>query len=507
MPKVAITGLACLLALCLASRAQQQDPRGAQVDMIFAQFNQNDSPGCAVAVIQRGDIIYENGYGLADRENRVRITPKTVFHAASLAKQFTAMSIMLLVNSSDHALHVDLDDRVDKYLMMVPIATQHNIKIRHMLSHISGIRDQLVLFTLKGKLLYRDVFSQTDVLDLVSRMNAVDFEPGKQLIYSNTGYTLGSEIVKKRSSKLLSEFAKENIFNPLRMDNTHIIETHDQIPPNSAKGYTESSFQLFMPNLDITGPTNLYTTVEDLALWDRNFYDKTVGGDPALSQMRAPAMLSDGSLANLNPNPLGIPVNYGLGLMITKYRGLNVVEHDGRDAGFRSHLIRFPDQHLAVACLCNLALGVLKPLPGQLARQVANIYLPDQLGPTPHDQEDVPAPPPARAASAADLAKYAGTYHSREIDATYRVSVQPGPRLVITRDNYKDVTLEPDSALDKFKFDDWGHPIAIADDLVGHPIDGGSVQFTSNPQIDGFLLDGKRGIQPRIQQFRFDKLP
>jgi len=525
LTRAVITGLTCLLASCLMSSAQQHDPQGDKdkadkVDMIFAQFGPPNSrphppfrsPGCAVAVIQSGNIIYSQGYGMADLEQGVEITPKTVFHAASLTKQFTAMAIMLLVNSPDPALHIDLDDRVEKYFT-VPVAMQHDMTIRDLLSHISGIRDQWVLLTLAGKLLYHDLITQRDVLNLVSQMTSVDFEPGADILYSNTGFTLASEIVRLKTGKSLSQFAREKMLMLLGMNDTSIIERHDQIPPNHANGYADApEFKLFMPNLDVTGPTNLYTTVEDLARWDHNFDDtsvggKTVGGDAALLPMQTPVKLRrgphHGSKAQLFKDDDGNRVHYGLGLMITTYRNSRVIEHDGRDAGFRSHLIRFPEKNFAVACLCNLKLPE-ENLPRKMVRAIADIYL---FGPAPPSHQPPPSSiNPTSGATGSELDKFTGWYHSKEIDATYQVLLQ-GSSLAIRRDNYKDTALALGSvSAGVFSFKDFGRP--TVDVPVGQPITDGDVAFTSDQgTITKFKITGKRAGDYRIHRFPFTKLP
>jgi CubicO group peptidase (beta-lactamase class C family) len=356
-----IIGLASLPVTGPAGRAFSQSPlpKSAQVDQLFARWDTPDSPGCAVAVIQGGSIVYERGYGMADLDHKLKITPTTVFHAASLSKQFTAMSVMLLVAQS----RLSLDDDVRWYVSDFPdLGTR--ITIGDMLHHLSGIRDQWIFATMAGWRLSDDVVKLEDIRYFVRRMKALNFKPRDQYLYSNTGYTLASLIVEKASGQPLADFARDNIFRPLGMADTSFAKTHRGIVHNRAYGYTaEQPYQLSMPNYDLTGPTNLLTTVEDLARWDRNFDDKTVGGAAALSQMQEPAQLSNGD-----------KVPYGLGLMISKYRGLDVVEHDGRDPGYRAHLIRFPDKHFAVASLCNLALPD-NTLPGALVRKVADIYL------------------------------------------------------------------------------------------------------------------------------------
>ena len=357
-------------------------PPDAQIDKIFAEFDRCDSPGCALAVMMGDHLIYARGYGIADLDHNIPITPKTVFHAASLAKQFTAMCILLLMERRC----LGLDDSVRVHLSQdllskLPPELGAQITIRDILGHMSGIRDQFVLITMAGWRLSDDVVTRDDVLNLARRMRSLDFKPRMDCLYSNTGYMLAGLIVECVSGVSLSEFAYRNIFKPLGMKNTRFYESHGLIVNDRAFGYqriSDQHFQLRLPNYDLTGPTNILTTVEDLSLWDRNFEEKTVGGDVALSLMQTPSTLSNGAKVSIVLAP-GLAVNYGLGLMISQYRGLNTIEHNGRDAGYRSHLIRFPDQHFAVACLCNLALPTEVYL-RNLALRVADIYLADQLG-------------------------------------------------------------------------------------------------------------------------------
>ena len=498
-------GLAFLLASCLTSHAQRQGKSpGDRVDKVFKDAGiDKTTPGCAVAVIQKGRIVYEHGYGKADRDRGIDITPTTVFHAASLAKQFTAMSIMLLVKRGK----LKLEDPVDKHIA-VPIAVRPDgthMTIGDMLRHISGIRDQWILVTLAGQHLYEDVVTEEDVLRLVSQMESPDFEPRTDILYSNTGYTLAGRIVEKISGKSLSEFAHEHIFRPLGMTHTKIIKKHDEVVENRAYGYSQKPFQLWMPMLDVTGPTNLVTTVGDLARWNRNFDDKTVGGDAVLSQMQMPALLSNRRPARLGMDDDGNVIHYGLGLMLTTYRERRVVEHDGRDAGYRAHLIRFPDLDFAVACLCNESLPEEK-LPGKFARQIADIYLDRRLGPAPRPNPQHPARPhtPPTQHPPIDLTQFTGEYYSKEIDATYHVEQQDSS-LVIKRRNYGDTRLKPATpasvAARLFGIEEFAHARA-------QPITDGTVQFEPHRgKITGFSLTGLRFKLRRIDNFPFQKRP
>jgi CubicO group peptidase (beta-lactamase class C family) len=409
-------GLACLVVVGAVGSAHSQSPpagtpTAAQVDRIFARVDKTDSPGCALAVIRNGSIVYARGYGMADLDHNIRITPSTVFHAASLAKQFTAMAIMLLVKQGRLAL----DDDVRTHVPELPDLGAR-VTIGHLLHHTSGLRDQWVLVTMAGWRLSDDVVTRQDVLGLVSRMHALNFRPGDQYLYTNTGFTLAAAIVEKVSRQSLQDFAQANIFQPLGMSRTVFRETHGLVVRDHAYGYravgSGPRFEVRMPNYDLVGPTNLLTTVEDLARWDRNFDDKTVGGGAVLALMQTPGTLNNGD---------SIP--YGLGLMPGEYRGLRVVEHDGRDAGYRSHLIRFPSLRFSVACLCNLALPD-DALPRDLVRRVADLYLAAQFPPAlpGMDPPGNAFPPPTRQERAAKV----GAYWNPLTETLAQVSVARG---------------------------------------------------------------------------------
>jgi CubicO group peptidase (beta-lactamase class C family) len=343
----------------------QPDNISARVDKLFTTFDKPDSPGCALAVIRDGSIIYKHGYGAADLDHDIPISPGTVFHVASVSKQFTAFSVMLLAQQGK----LSLDDPVRKYITELrDFGTP--ITIRHLMHHTSGLRDQWNLLIMSGWRLSEDVVRDADVLDLVSRMKALNFKPGDQHLYSNTGYTLLAQIVKRVSGQSLREFAEANIFKPLGMNSTFFRDDHAVIVKSQAYAYNPGPggvFKLSVPNYDTVGASSLLTTVEDLARWDQNFYDHRIGGKSIIDQMQIPGTLNG-----------GVKINYAMGLSVLKYKGLNVVEHSGGDAGYRSHLMRFPDQRFSVACLCNLGSAN----PSLIARGVADIYLEGQLAET-----------------------------------------------------------------------------------------------------------------------------
>ena len=407
--RIRVFAFVSLLSLLLPSIPQLQ-PGGsdltAKVDKVFAQFDKPDSPGCALAVIKDGQIIYNRGYGMADLDHDIPIKPDTPFHVASVSKQFAAFSILLLAKQGK----LSLDDKVQKHITELREFDQP-ITIRHLLHHTSGLRDQWNLLIMSGWRLGEDVVRDDDILDLVSRMKELNFKPGDQHAYCNTGYTLLAYIVKRVSGQSLREFAEANIFKPLGMTRTIFRDDHAIIIKHQAYAYNSgpnNAFKLSVPNYDTVGASSLVTTVEDLARWDQNFYDKKVGGDWVIEQMQIRGQLNDGE-----------QISYARGVVVGSYRGLKVVEHSGGDAGYRSHLMRFPEQRFSVACLCNYG----RTNPGGFARQVADVYLASSLGPEP------PKPAPVTSAvtlTEQELKNKVGEYWDAKTEEIGRISINDG---------------------------------------------------------------------------------
>ena len=266
-----------------------------------------------------------------------------------------------------------------------------------------------------GWRLSEDVVRDADVLDLVSRMKALNFNPGDQHLYSNTGYTLLAQIVKRVSGQSLREFTDANIFKPLGMTRTFFRDDHAVIVKNQAYAYNAGPagvFKLSVPNYDTVGASSLLTTVEDLARWDQNFYDHRVGGRAIIDQMQIPGILNS-----------GFKISYAMGLSVGKHKGLKIVEHSGGDAGYRSHLMRFPDQRFSVACLCNAG----NANPNGLAREVADIYLAGQLVVTPPSAQNDPKAPAADVKlSEQQLKNNPGVYWSSDYADLARVTEKDG---------------------------------------------------------------------------------
>ena len=310
-------------------------------------------------MIQDGEIIYKRGYGMANLEHGVPISSKTAFYIGSTSKQFTAMSILLLAEQGK----LSLDDDIRKHIPEMP-EYDHRITIRHLIHHTSGIPDYFVLWERAGRD-FADSIPEQEVLDLLARQKTLNFTPGDRFMYSNSGYFLLSLTVKRVSGTSLREFAEENIFQPLGMRDTHFHDDRTMIVKNRADGHfprADGGFGIFTTSFDLVGSGGLYTTVEDLFVWDRNFYQNKLGRG---GQGLIDRMLTRGKLNN------GEELEYAFGLMVNEHKGLKMVSHGGGFIGFSAELIRFPGREFSIAVLCNLS-GIDA---GQLARRVVNFYL------------------------------------------------------------------------------------------------------------------------------------
>ena len=357
----------CLLAgvaavSCVAGRSPSRADSAAAVDKLFAQWNKGDSPGCSVGISRDGVPIYEHGYGMANLELGVPITPSSVLSAASISKQFTAAGILLLVERG----RLSLDDDARKYVAELPDYGQP-LTIRHLLNHTNGLRDAFALLGLGAP--REDGVSVNDqIVGALGRQRALNFTPGSDYQYNNGGYALLASIVQRVSGRSLRAFAEANIFKPLGMTQTHFHDDPAMIVPNRASGYHRNGSALQLANHAhdgrVVGNAGLFTTARDLLRWEQNFADVRVGSPALLAGMQTATVLTTGER-----------VPYGFGLSIDNYRGLRAIGHGGGDLGVRSYVVRYPEQRFAVAVLCN----VDDIDTGALTQRVADVYLADSF--------------------------------------------------------------------------------------------------------------------------------
>lgn len=358
MKFAAVLTLAFLLkGPALGAQTEQQS-----VDRIFAAYDKAGSPGCALGVIRDGNFIYRKGYGTASLELGVPLSPESVFYMGSVSKQFTAASVVL---ASEQGF-LSLDDNVRKYIPEIPDYGRP-ITLREMLHHTSGFRDVLALLALSGRDA-ADLHPKAELIDLVARQKALNFNPGAEFLYSNTNYFLLAEVVKRATNKAISEFAAENIFRPLGMVHTRFYDDHTLVVPGRVPAYAPGTNGNFLvdwsTNFEKVGDGGLMSSVDDLLLWDRNFYHNRLGKGTLVKEMQTRGVLNNGK-----------QISYALGLDLGTYHGLPVVEHDGALFGYRTEILRFPEQRFTVVCLCNLSSAD----PDGLSRKVADVYLAKDL--------------------------------------------------------------------------------------------------------------------------------
>jgi len=395
----------------LEAQSAVPDSVARRIDAVFTKFGP-DSPGCALGVYRDGRIVYDRGYGSADLERKVPLSPASVLDIGSTSKQFTAMSILLLQRDGK----LSLNDDIHTYLPELPDYGTR-ITIGDMLHHISGLRDYTTLLVLAGNPTENWTTDQ-DALDVLARQRGLNFKPGSEWQYSNSGFFLLSVIVKRVSGQSIRRFAQSRIFGPLGMTHTHIHDDHTMVVPNRAIAYIPSDsggpFRIEMSDWEQAGDGSVLTTVEDLVKWDENFYTGRVGGPSVLAEMVKPGKLATGKV-----------LDYASGLFLGEYRGLKIVEHGGAWAGYRAQLMRFPTEHVSVACLCNLGTAG----PTELVQRVADVYLADRLQPAPKQAATAsdtvagagsPVLPPDR------LQDVVGTYRNAKLGEVGRIALLEG---------------------------------------------------------------------------------
>jgi CubicO group peptidase (beta-lactamase class C family) len=383
----ALPALVIVTSLLVPAPAKARDtvrPRGAaetpaaEVDKLFSPWDKPNSPGCLVGIIKDGAIVYKRGYGMANLDYDIPISPKSVFPIASLSKQFTAACIALMSDDGT----ISLEDDVRRYLPEMPDYGRP-VKVRHLIYHTSGIRDYgNELLPLTGS--HEGALSDGDVLGLLARQKGLHFSPGEAYRYSNSGYFLLGMIVKRVTGKSLRAYAHERIFKPLGMGNTHFHDDPTQVVKNRVVGYSwggEGAFQMKAANINgAGGDGGVMTTLKDLFLWDLASYEGGLGKAGFFGRLLTPGKLNSGERTG-----------YAFGLNLGEYRGLKTVWHTGAFPGFRTAYVRFPGRRFSVIILANL--GGPKGLDAnQLAYRVADIYLAQALSAQGRRPEPKPAP-------------------------------------------------------------------------------------------------------------------
>ncbi|MBT28981.1 MAG: hypothetical protein CMO01_04895 [Thalassobius sp.] len=345
-----------------------------RLSKLLESFDQKNAPGFVLKVIRDGEVLFEKNTGLANLETKEKNNDETVFRVASLSKQFTAACILLLEEKG----LVNLDDPISLYFPSFPDYADE-ITIRHLIHHTSGLRDFFKLADLSG---YNedDFNSEEAVLNMIGRQKKLNFAPGEDMLYNNSGYFLLARIVKEVSGKSIGDFASDELFKPLGMSNTQFFNNETHKVKNRAYGYSlgdSDKYELNESNLMITGDGGLFTTANDMVKWLDNFYVNKLPITDFADRMYTKGKLNDGT-----------ELSYAFGLEHADIMGMDCIEHSGAYVGFRSALINIPQKKLSIVCLGNLS----NLQPEQICRKVAEIVLEEGFKKPEVTQERKPLP-------------------------------------------------------------------------------------------------------------------
>jgi len=407
-PAFASRHVACIATLVIAPNlaAQQTAPSDltAKIDRVFDRFTRT-TPGCGVGLAKDGRPLYVHAYGSSNLEYDVPNTENTVFESGSVAKQFTASAMLMLVADGK----VSLDDDIRKYLPEVPSFGGQTIRIRNLLTHTSGLRDQWGLLGIEGRGPGTQVHSLATTLDLVAHQKMLNFLPETDYLYSNTGYALAALIIERVSGKSLQDFTQERLFKPLGMTHTQWRDDFTRVVPNRATAYNGSEatgFHQDMPFTDMIGNGGVLSTMGDLLKWNENLDHPVVGGPRYVDAMQTQMRLTNGRV-----------LSYALGLEVVDYQGVREVGHGGSTAGYRTFLARYPEQHVSAAVWCNAAYAN----PTVLLHQVVDLVLVKSASAA---QQAVAQK--VESSSPELLTRWAGMYRDPHTDQTVTVSVANG---------------------------------------------------------------------------------
>lgn len=442
-----------LLAMPSALAAQQAADLPDRIDGVFERWNSAASAGCAVGVSRDGRKVVSRAYGMADLEHDIRNTPSTIFEAGSVSKQFTAAAVMLLVQDG----LIGLNDDVRRHVPELPDYGD-TIRIRHLLNHTSGLRDWGSVAAIAGAGREARTHTHDHVLDILGRQRALNFAPGSEYSYSNSGYNLLAIIVARVSGMPFAEFSRTRIFEPLGLRDTQWRDDYRRIVKHRASAYAMRGgrWVIDRPIEDVHGNGGLLTTAADLLSWNDALAGGALGGNELVARMHTRGVLNSGRR-----------IDYAAGLFITSLDDVPEISHTGSTAGYRAFLARYPEQRVGVAVLCNAG----NANPGQVGRAVARLVLgtrPAVAAPAPQSR----ARPTAalRELTAGEMQALTGEYYSPDAETTLRVSVEED-RLVIRRrpaDRLQLVPLDDDlfvaQSLGRVRFirDEGGRVIALS---------------------------------------------
>ena len=357
------------------------------------------APGCAAAVSLKGETVFEKAFGLADLEHNVPNTTQTIFESGSVAKQFTAAALVLLQQDGK----LSLDDPVRKYIPELPDYGSP-LTIRHLLNHTAGLRDWGTVLSLTGAGRGERVINQDLALDVITHQRALDFTPGSEYSYSNSGYNLAAIIVERVSKQKFPAFVEERLFKPLGMKSSSWRDDYQRVVPGRAQAYSRQGngpWRLNMPFMNVYGNGGMLTTVGDWMKWNAMLDSQSLGA-PLVTALETRGVLNDGR-----------KIAYALGLTVATYKGLKDVSHGGATAGYQTFLARYPDNKVSVGVMCN---GT-SPSAGGFAASITD----EIFGPFPETSRNEPTK-----VSEDELKKFVGIWRNEKTHAPGRFVIENG---------------------------------------------------------------------------------
>jgi CubicO group peptidase (beta-lactamase class C family) len=393
--------------------AADDDPADRAISEILGGFVKPGEPGCTVGVTEKGALSHALAFGMSDVERGKPLDTHSTFDLASVSKQFTAFALLLLQQQGK----LSLDDPLVKYMPELA-ASAKGVTLRHLVHHTGGLRDYIELISMRGRT-NADGSTIHESVQALARQTRPNAEPGVEHEYSNTGYFLLGVVIARVSGQSLAQFSDERIFRPLGMVNTRIVDRYPDTNPTRARGYANSGkggFVIDETGWEQVGDGGVHSDLHDLALWDENFYTGKLGGKELIGQMYQVGLLNSGE-----------STGYAAGLSVDESRGVRLITHSGSWVGYRSYLLRAPDEHLSVIVLCNRDDADTD----DLANRVAEVFLKGKLEPAAAEDEDAAGEKPAAPGwEPRDLSRYTGAYYSPEAVVQCRLHLQ-NDRLVV----------------------------------------------------------------------------
>ncbi len=406
--RLRLSVLASALQLCVVPGAVVAQPSPAaaldtRVDSVFAAFNRTSTPGCGIGVDRAGVPLVRRAYGMANLETGTPFSRHTISESGSTAKQFVAAALVMLARDGT----LSLDDDVSRWVPEVK-AFGARITVRQLLSHTSGIPDRYALHDVQGRAAGETDHTNAEVLDVVAHLHELNFAPGEDYLYSNTGYVVAVAVLERASGMSLQAFTQARIFAPLGMTSTRWREDHRVVVPDRASAYSRTAsgeYRNEHPFTRVFGSGGLLLTIDDFLAWSNALQTGAGAWGAIRDSLEAVVHLNDGTA-----------LTYGLGIVSEQWRGVRRVSHTGATGGYRAAIFRFPQQAVSIALLCNVATANTT----LLGNAVAAIVLGDAL-------QAMPAQPaPAIAMSTESMSVIAGRYRAPRTDDLLVLEVRNG---------------------------------------------------------------------------------